>query len=91
MLPEALHHCQPTCRALGIIRLNQHQPVLSHPASVDFIPSSVGREDRVSMGMTYALKARQVMEFTRTCLAIEMLVASPALDFRAPARARRTR
>ena len=61
--------------------------VLSHPASVDSIPSSAGREDHVSMGMTSALKARQVAEFTRTCLAIEMLVASQALDFRAPGRA----
>ncbi len=40
--------------------------VLSHPASVDSIPSSAGREDHVSMGMTAALKARQVVEFART-------------------------
>jgi histidine ammonia-lyase len=58
--------------------------VLSHPASVDSIPSSAGREDHVSMGMTAALKARQVADFTRTCLAIEMLVAAQALDMRAP-------
>ncbi|HSP20379.1 MAG TPA: histidine ammonia-lyase, partial [Myxococcaceae bacterium] len=31
--------------------------ILSHPASVDSIPSSAGREDHVSMGMTAALKA----------------------------------
>jgi histidine ammonia-lyase len=61
--------------------------ILSHPASVDSIPSSAGREDHVSMGMTAALKARQVTEFTRTCLAIEMLAASQALDFRKPNRA----
>jgi histidine ammonia-lyase len=58
--------------------------VLSHPASVDSIPSSAGREDHVSMGMTAALKGRQVSEFARSCLAIEMLVAAQALDFRLP-------
>lgn len=61
--------------------------VLSHPASVDSIPSSAGREDHVSMGMTAALKARQVAELTRTCLAIELLVAAQALDLRRPHRA----
>jgi histidine ammonia-lyase len=36
--------------------------------------------------MTAALKARQVVEFLRTCLAIEMLVAAQALDLRRPLR-----
>jgi histidine ammonia-lyase len=63
--------------------------ILSHPASVDSIPSSAGREDHVSMGMTAALKARQVVDFTRTCLAVEVLVAAQALDFRKPLRAGR--
>ncbi len=63
--------------------------VLSHPASVDSIPSSAGREDHVSMGMTAALKARQVAEFTRSCLAIELLVAAQALDYRQPVKAGR--
>lgn len=58
--------------------------VLSHPASVDSIPSSAGREDHVSMGMTAALKGRQVAEFTRSCLAIEVLCAAQALDYRLP-------
>jgi histidine ammonia-lyase len=58
--------------------------ILSHPASVDSIPSSAGREDHVSMGMTAALKARQVAEHARTCLAIELLVAAQALDLRLP-------
>ncbi len=60
--------------------------VLCHPASVDSIPSSAGREDHVSMGMTAALKARQVLENVRACLAIEMLVAAQALDLRLPLR-----
>lgn len=61
--------------------------VLTHPASVDSIPSSAGREDHVSMGMTAALKARAVVENVRTCLAVELLVAAQALDLRLPVRA----
>lgn len=60
--------------------------VLAHPASVDSIPSSAGREDHVSMGMTAALKARQILEHLKTCLAVEVLVASQALDLRLPVR-----
>jgi histidine ammonia-lyase len=63
--------------------------ILSHPASVDSIPSSAGREDHVSMGMTAALKARSVGEHTRTCLAIELLAAAQALDFRGGVKAGR--
>ena len=58
--------------------------ILCHPASVDSIPSSAGREDHVSMGMTAALKARQVVEHARHVVAIELLVAAQALDFREP-------
>ena len=58
--------------------------VLSHPACVDTIPSSAGREDHVSMGMTAALKARTVVENARSGLAIELLVAAQALDLRKP-------
>ncbi len=60
--------------------------VLAHPASVDSIPSSANREDHVSMGMTAALKARSVVENTRTVLAIEALCAAVGLDQRLPAR-----
>ena len=51
---------------------------------MDSIPSSAGREAPVSMGMTAALKGRQVSEFTRSCLAIEVLCAAQALDFCLP-------
>ena len=58
--------------------------VLAHPACVDTIPSSAGREDHVSMGMTAALKARTVVENAASGLAIELLVAAQALDLRLP-------
>jgi histidine ammonia-lyase len=61
--------------------------VLCHPASVDSIPSSAGREDHVSMGMTAALKARQVADHAKHCVAIELLVAAQALDLRQPVKA----
>ncbi len=56
--------------------------VLCHPASVDSIPTSANREDHVSMGMTSANKVWQVIENTRTVLAIELLAAHQALGFR---------
>lgn len=56
--------------------------VLCHPASVDSIPTSASREDHVSMGMTSANKLMSVIENTKTVLAIELLAACQALDFR---------
>jgi histidine ammonia-lyase len=60
--------------------------VLSHPASVDSIPSSAGREDHVSMGAHAALKLAQVHDHVRTVLAIEILCAAQGLDLRLPTR-----
>jgi histidine ammonia-lyase len=58
--------------------------VYCHPASVDSIPSSAGREDHVSMGATSASKCARVVANVRIGLAIEMLVAAQGLDVRAP-------
>jgi len=58
--------------------------VLSTPASVDSIPSCLGQEDHVSMGATSALKCWQVLENVETALAIEMMCAAQALDYRLP-------
>jgi histidine ammonia-lyase len=60
--------------------------VLCHPASVDSIPSSAGREDHVSMGAHGAWKLRRVVENVRRVLAIEALCAARGLDLRAPLR-----
>ena len=60
--------------------------VLSHPAAVDSIPSSAGREDHVSMGALSALKLAQVHDHVRTVLAIELLCAAQGLDLRLPLR-----
>ena len=58
--------------------------VLSTPASVDSIPTSLGQEDHVSMGATSAVKCAQVLEHVETVLAIEMMCAAQAVDFRRP-------
>jgi histidine ammonia-lyase len=58
--------------------------VLSHPASVDSVPTSGGKEDHVSMGMTSALKLRQIVENAEQVLAIEMISAAQGLDYREP-------
>ncbi|HEY9766353.1 MAG TPA: histidine ammonia-lyase [Chroococcales cyanobacterium] len=57
---------------------------LAHPASVDSIPTSAGQEDHVSMGTTAARQAYSIVENVEKVLAIEILCAAQALDFRKP-------
>jgi histidine ammonia-lyase len=54
--------------------------VLSHPASVDSIPTSANKEDHVSMGTISARKGREVVRNAEHVVAIELLCASQALD-----------
>jgi histidine ammonia-lyase len=58
--------------------------VLAHPASVDSIPTSGNKEDYVSMGMTAALKLKQIVVNVGSILAIELLTAAHALERLAP-------
>lgn len=55
---------------------------LSHPASVDSIPSSANQEDHVSMGTIAIRKAMQILENANSVLAMECLAACQALDLR---------
>jgi histidine ammonia-lyase len=57
---------------------------LAHPASVDTIDSSAGQEDHVSMGMTAARHAREIVANAEVVIALEALIAAQALDLRAP-------
>lgn len=59
---------------------------LSHPASVDTIPTSADKEDHVSMGMWAALKLGQVVGNVRRILAIELLAAAQGIDLLRPLR-----
>lgn len=57
---------------------------LAHPASVDSIPSSAGQEDHVSMGMTAARHAREIVANAELVVAMEAMAAAQALDLRGP-------
>ncbi len=63
--------------------------ILSSPASVDSIPTSANQEDLNSMGTIAAMKARTILRNVQTVIAIELIIASQALDFRGPGRAGR--
>ena len=58
--------------------------VLCHPASVDSIPSSAGKEDHVSMGSVSANKLRSVVANVKSALAIELMTAAAGVDQRVP-------
>jgi histidine ammonia-lyase len=58
--------------------------VLSHPASVDTIPTDGSKEDVVPMAMGAAWKVRRIVSNVRYILAIELMCAAQGLDYRAP-------
>ena len=71
----------PQYTAAALVSENK---ILCHPASVDSIPTSLGQEDHVSMGSISALKLLPVLKNVERVLAVELLCATQALDFRAP-------
>ena len=71
----------PQYTAAGIVSENKQ---LCTPASVDSISSSNNQEDHVSMGANAAVKCLRVVENVTKVLAIELLTATQALDFRRP-------
>lgn len=64
--------------------LASENKVLSHPASVDSIPTSTDKEDHVSMGITSGRKLLEVLDNLQYCLAIELLCNTQALEFLKP-------
>ena len=58
--------------------------VLSHPASVDSIPTGAGKEDFVPMAMGAAVKLRRVVHNVRYVIAIELMCAVQGIEFRRP-------
>lgn len=58
--------------------------LLSHPASVDTIPTDGSKEDVVPMAMGAAWKARRVLRNLENILAIELMCGAQGIDFRAP-------
>src|SRR5690606_30883277 len=71
----------PQYTAASIVSQNKQ---LCSPASVDSIVSSNGQEDHVSMGANAATKALRVLKNVQTVLAIELMNAAQALEFRRP-------
>ncbi len=55
--------------------------VLAHPSSVDSIPTSAGQEDHVSMGLTAARNAAEIVKNVQHVMAVEMLCAAQGIDF----------
>jgi histidine ammonia-lyase len=66
------------------VALQGENKVLAHPACIDSLPTSGGKEDHVSMGMTSALKLQTVLENMEFLLSLEFLASAQALDFLAP-------
>ncbi|MEI2750263.1 MAG: histidine ammonia-lyase [Ferruginibacter sp.] len=71
----------PQYTAAGIVSENKQ---LCTPSSVDSIPSSNNQEDHVSMGANGAVKCKRVVDNTEKVLAIELLNAVQAIEFRRP-------
>ena len=71
----------PQYTAASMVSQNKQ---LCTPASVDSIPSSNGQEDHVSMGANAATKALRVLDNVYRILAIELLSAAQALEYRRP-------
>ena len=69
---------------VAAVALLNEMKVLAHPATTDNLPTSAGKEDHVSMGMTAATKLRAVVTNAEYVLAIELLAAAEGLEYRAP-------
>ena len=71
----------PQYAAASVVSQNKQ---LATPASVDSIESSQGQEDHVSMGANAATKGFKIVENLEKILAIELMNAAQAMDFRKP-------
>ncbi|HEV2799930.1 MAG TPA: histidine ammonia-lyase [Pyrinomonadaceae bacterium] len=69
---------------VAAVALLNEMKVLAHPATTDNLPTSAGKEDHVSMGMTAAAKLRAMVTNAEYVLAIELLAAAEGLEYRAP-------
>ena len=76
---------------VAAVALLNEAKVLAHPASVDNLPTSGGKEDHVSMGMTAALKLRTIVENAENLIAIELARRRGRAGVSASAESRRRR
>ncbi len=87
LTPHAGTHSGFMILHVAAVALLNEAKVLAHPASIDNLPTSGGKEDHVSMGMTAALKLRTIVENAEHLLAIELLTAAEGIEFRRPLKA----
>jgi histidine ammonia-lyase len=87
LAPHAGTHSGFMILHVAAVALLNEAKGLAHPASIDNLPTSGGKEDHVSMGMTAALKLRTIVENAEYVLAIELLAAAEGLEFRHPLKA----
>jgi histidine ammonia-lyase len=90
-LPPFLAHEAGVNSGLMMLQVNaaalaSECKVLAHPASVDTIPTDGGKEDVVPMAMGSAIKLRRIVHNVKHVVAIELLCAMQALEFRRPLR-----
>ncbi len=64
--------------------LTSENKYLCHPASIDSVPTSTDKEDHVSMGVTAGRKLHEVLENLTSCLSIEFLCNTQAIEFHRP-------
>jgi histidine ammonia-lyase len=69
---------------VAVVSLLNECKVLAHPASIDNLPTSGGKEDHVSMGMTSALKLRKIVDNAERAIATELIAAAEGLEYRKP-------
>src|SRR5215470_15477825 len=84
LAPDSGLHSGFMIAQVSAAALVSENKVVAHPASVDSIPSSAGREDHVSMGATAALKLARIHDHVRNVLAIELLCGAQGIDLRRP-------
>ena len=69
---------------VSVAALASENKILASPASVDSIPTSSDKEDHVSMGLTAARKAREIIKNVEHILAMEILASTHGLYFLRP-------
>lgn len=84
LAPQSGLHSGFMIAQVAAASLVSENKVLCHPASVDSIPSSAGKEDHVSMGSISARKLGWVVANVRRGLAVEIATAAQGIDYRRP-------
>ncbi len=86
LAPEGGIHSGHMIVQVAAASLVSENKILSHPASVDSIPTSADKEDHVSMGLISARKFRQILVNAERIISMELLSAAQALDLLSPLR-----